>query len=137
MDIRGILLSDNGEILLVKELDGKWALPGGWGDIGFSPTEVITKEFKEEAGLDVTVKRLLAVFDKRKHPHPPQPHYVYKLVFYCQHLSGLPRAGFDLEGVGFFSINGLPELSEERILKSQIEQCLQIIEDPAIGVHVD
>ena len=34
VDIRGLVLNEAKEILLVKEkLDGKWALPGGWGDI--------------------------------------------------------------------------------------------------------
>ena len=44
VDVRGIVFSE-GKILLVKEkADGKWALPGGWGDIGYSPSEVAVKE---------------------------------------------------------------------------------------------
>ena len=39
---------------MVKESkDGKWSLPGGWADIGFSAKENITKEFKEETGLTI------------------------------------------------------------------------------------
>jgi ADP-ribose pyrophosphatase YjhB (NUDIX family) len=52
--------------------DGKWSLPGGWADVGYTPKEVIIKEFKEETGIDIIPERLLAVFDKRKHPHPPR-----------------------------------------------------------------
>jgi hypothetical protein len=82
VDIRGLLLSPDNKILLVKEIaDGRWSLPGGWGDVGFSPKEIVIKEFKEETGVDVVPERLLAVFDKKMHPHPPQPFYVYKLVF--------------------------------------------------------
>ncbi len=33
---------------------------GGWGDIGFTPSE-ITKEIQEETGLDAKVIKLLAV----------------------------------------------------------------------------
>ena len=122
VDIRGMLVSPEGKILFVQEsIDGKWALPGGWADIGHSPKEVITKEFKEETGLDVIPQRLLAVFDKRKHLHPLQPFHVYKMVFYCKAISSEINKGFDVLDVQFFDIHNIPPLSEERILKTQIE----------------
>lgn len=122
VDIRGLVLSPDRKLLLVKEsADGKWSLPGGWADIGHSPKETIIKECKEETGLDVIPKTLLAVFDKRLHPHPPEPFYVYKMVYYCEASSYECRNGFDTMDVQYFDINQLPELSENRILKSQIE----------------
>jgi ADP-ribose pyrophosphatase YjhB (NUDIX family) len=122
VDIRGIILSAEKKILLVQESsDGNWSLPGGWGEIGHSPAETVIKEFKEETGIDVIPKRLLAIFDKRKHAHPPQPSYVYKMVFYCEVISATLQKGFDVLDVQYFSIDALPELSENRILKSQIE----------------
>ena len=126
VDIRGLALNKAKEILLVKEkLDGKWSLPGGCGDIGFSPSEVIKKEILEETGLNSRVLRLLAIYDKKCHPHPPQPFYVYKLVFLCEILPGKFNASFDIEEARYFNINSLPELSEDRILKSQIDQLYQ------------
>lgn len=122
VDIRGLVLSFDKKILLVKEsADNKWSLPGGWADIGHSPKEVIVKEFKEETGLDVIPQVLLAVFDKRMHAHPPQSFYVYKMVFYCTAISSQLDKGFDVLDVKYFDISNLPELSEDRILKSQIE----------------
>ena len=68
VDVRGIVFSE-GKILLEKEkADGKWALPGGWGDIGYSPSEVAVKEVWEESGYVVEAKRLIAVIDKKFHP---------------------------------------------------------------------
>ena len=76
VDIRGAVFKDN-KILMVREkLDGAWALPGGWADIGLTPMEVAVKEIKEEAGLEVKPIRLLAVFDKKRHPHPPSPYHI-------------------------------------------------------------
>lgn len=122
VDIRGLLLSPGKKILLVKEsADSKWSLPGGWADIGYSPEEIIVKEFREETGLDVIAETLLAVFDKRMHPHPPQPFYVYKMVFYCRAISTELVKGFDVSDVNYFDISNLPELSEDRILRSQVE----------------
>ncbi len=122
VDIRGLVLSEDHKVLLVKEsIDNKWSLPGGWADVGYSPKEVIAKEFKEETGLEVIPERLLAVFDKKMHPHPAQQFYVYKMAFYCKAISFEIKKGFDVLDVQYFAVNDLPELSENRILKSQIE----------------
>jgi ADP-ribose pyrophosphatase YjhB (NUDIX family) len=122
VDVRGMLLSDDGKILLVQESsDNCWSLPGGWADVGYSPKEVVIKEFKEETGLDIIPQQLLAVFDKKMHPHPPQPFYTYKIAFQCSAVSTQINKGFDVLDVAWFDINNLPPLSEERILKSQVE----------------
>lgn len=104
-------MSPEKKILLVQEsMDGKWSLPGGWADVGCSPQQTIVKEFREETGLDVKAKALLAVFDKRFHAHPPQPFYVYKMVFYCEPASFALAKGFDVLDVQYFAIGNLPAL---------------------------
>jgi ADP-ribose pyrophosphatase YjhB (NUDIX family) len=138
VDIRGLAFSPEKKILLVREsIDGKWSLPGGWADVGCSPSEIVVKEFKEETGLDVTAKALMAVFDKRFHAHPPQPFYVYKMVFYCEPVSFELAKGFDVLDVNYFAIDSLPELSEDRILKSQIELVYQKVMSSDFRAHVD
>ena len=138
VDIRGFILNEEKQVLLVKEgEDGRWSLPGGWGDVGYSPSEVIIKEIKEEAGLEAAVVRLLAVYDKKCHPHPPQPFYVYKLVFYCTVDAGLMQTSFDIEAARYFDIGQLPDLSEDRILKSQVEQLHAMVTQETLEVHID
>lgn len=123
VDIRGFAVNDKNEILLVREgVDKRWTLPGGWADIGLTPSEVAVKEFKEETGLAVKPERLLAVFDKKMHPHPEQPFYVYKMVILCSITGELSfEAGHDMLESAFFPSDQLPELSEDRILASQIQ----------------
>lgn len=138
VDIRGMALSGDSKILLVQEgTDEKWSLPGGWGDIGYSPKETIIKEFKEETGISVKPERLLAVFDKRMHSHPPQPFYVYKMVFHCTLQSTEITKGFDVKDVGYFDIHNLPALSEDRILKSQVELLYDKVVSGDKDVYVD
>jgi ADP-ribose pyrophosphatase YjhB (NUDIX family) len=122
-DVRALVLSeDKQQLLLVREsADGKWSLPGGWADVGQSPKEVAVKEVKEETGLDVNPVALMAVFDKRKHPHPPQPFYVYKIVIYCEATYSDILKGFDVLDAAWHEVDNLPELSEDRILQSQIK----------------
>jgi len=51
VDVRGAAFRE-GRILLVKECsDGKWALPGGWADVGESPSESVEREVWEESGF--------------------------------------------------------------------------------------
>lgn len=123
IDVRAFIVNEAKELLLVQErADGKWTLPGGWADVGDTASESVLKEVREETGLTATVSRLLAVFDKKKHPHPPQPFYVYKMVFLCEVTGGWNFVkAFDVLNTGFFSIDALPELSEDRILASQLK----------------
>lgn len=126
VDIRCLILSADTKVLLVREsIDGKWSLPGGWADVGFTPKETAIKECKEETGLDVDVKALLAVFDKKMHPHPYEPFYVYKMVFHCEAVSSVIEKGWDVLEVQYFDMKELPDLSENRILKSQIRLAVQ------------
>lgn len=133
VDVRAFVLNEKKEVLLVREqADGLWSLPGGWADIGFTASEVVVKEVKEETGLDVEATQLLAVFDKKCHPHPPQSFYVYKIIFLCKNLNinGLHEfyKGFDVLDIGFFAVENLPPLSENRILASQIKMLFEHIE---------
>jgi ADP-ribose pyrophosphatase YjhB (NUDIX family) len=123
VDIRAFVMDENDHILMVRESeDGCWSLPGGWADIGLSPREVAVKEVFEETGLRVEAQHLMAVFDKKCHPHPPQASYVYKIVIYCKWVEypQTEQKGFDILDVGWFSIYDLPPLSTPRILASQM-----------------
>ncbi len=111
------------EILLVREKsDGLWTLPGGWADVGESPSEAAAREVLEESGYVVRITRLLAVFDKRKHPHPPQAFYVYKLFFAAEIVSSDETGGDgkETDAVAFFAPDLLPPLSVKRALPGQI-----------------
>ncbi|MGB5553787.1 MAG: NUDIX hydrolase [Flavobacteriaceae bacterium] len=138
VDVRGFVLNEKNEILLAKEgIDGKWTIPGGWADIGDTPSEAVLKEIKEETGINAKVERLLAIYDKRCHAHPPEPHYIYKLMFFCKVQSGTLRAGFDMLGADFFPLKSLPELSENRILKSQLEHLFHMVTNDVTKVYFD
>jgi len=126
VDVRGVIFRED-KVLLVKEtIDGKWALPGGWADVGYTASEVVEKEVQEEAGLKVKVKRLMAVLDKKCHPHPPDLYYVYKMFFLCDQIGGQLKRGMETSDVGYFGIDELPELSTGRNTKGQIEMVFEL-----------
>lgn len=136
-DIRAVVFQD-GKILLVREkIDGAWALPGGWADIGLSPSEVAVKEVREESGYEVKPVRLLAVLDKKFHEHPPEPYHIYKLFIRCDIVGGQALSGVETSDVGFFAQDGLPELSVGRNTAAQIHAMFEFLRDPAKEVLLD
>ena len=70
LDTRAAIFEDD-RILLVRENNGTWSLPGGWVDIDQSVRENTIKEAKEESGLDVTADKVIAIQDRAKHNLPP------------------------------------------------------------------
>ena len=75
------------KICLVRgQGENDWALPGGFGEVGYSPTENILKEIEEETGFEAKVERLLAVFDTNR--FQLQSKQYAKFVFECKLLDG-------------------------------------------------
>lgn len=138
VDIRAVVFNEKEEILLVKEnADGLWALPGGWADVGYTPSEVAVKEVREETGLEVEAIRLLAVMDMKKHNHPIIPFYVYKFFILCKQTGGAFSEVFDILDKGFFPLDKLPPLSLERVLPEQINRIYDLWKHPEKGVYMD
>ncbi|WP_340643035.1 NUDIX hydrolase [Priestia megaterium] len=137
VDIRAVIFKDN-RILMVKEnSDDSWSLPGGWADIGLTPSEVAVKEVKEESGFDVKAVKLLAVMDMKCHPHPPSPFHIYKMFIQCEIIGGQPMKGVETSAVEFFAENKLPPLSIARNTQTQIEMAFKHLYNPKESVYFD
>ncbi|WP_026905875.1 NUDIX hydrolase [Paucisalibacillus globulus] len=137
VDIRAVVFQED-KILMVREnMDNKWALPGGWADIGLSPGQVAVKEVNEESGFKVKPIKLLAVLDKKYHPHPPSAYHVYKMFIQCEIVSGEPQIGLETNQVDFFAENELPELSIARNTKSQLSMLFDYLKNPEKPVAFD
>lgn len=120
LDVRAFIVKDN-KLLLVKERsDNLWTLPGGWIDVNESPSESVIREVREETGLNVRVTRLLALWDKLKHDHPPQWPHTYKVFFLCEIISGEMKDNLEISEINFFSMDRLPNLSMHRVTYSQL-----------------
>ncbi len=122
IDVRGAIV-EGGRILLVQEKrDGRWTMPGGFADVGYSGAENAAKEISEEASVEVTVSRLFAVRHKAKHAYAPDLRDFYKLFYLCHRVDASePAPGLETSGAGFFSLDDLPELSAGRVIRSDIE----------------
>lgn len=87
-DVRGVVFKDDKILLVQEKLDGlRWTLPGGWADVNESAAESVVREVWEESGYRVRAVKLLALFDRNKHPHPPFVFHAYKAFFRCALIS--------------------------------------------------
>jgi ADP-ribose pyrophosphatase YjhB (NUDIX family) len=137
VDVRAAVFR-GGEILLVRERsDGRWALPGGWADVGDTPAQCVEREVLEEAGLTVRATHLAAVHDGRRNGHPPRPFHIYKLVFLCDLVGGVVTTSIETDEVAFFPEDDLPPLSHGRVNEGQIALCFQHMRDPTIPTEFD
>lgn len=137
VDVRAVIFKD-GKVLMVRErADGDWSLPGGWGDIGLTPSEVAVNEVKEESGFDVKAIKLLGILDKKCHPHPPSPYHVYKIFIQCEIIGGAPQTSIETNAVEFFAEDNLPPLSIGRNTESQIRLAFKHLHHPEEPVYFD
>jgi len=137
IDIRTAVF-DGDRILLVKEReDGLWTLPGGWADVGESPSLAAAREVKEESGYDITVKKLAAVYDRDKHGHPPMAYHVYKLFFIGELCGGMAEHSVETSEVEFFREDELPPLSLTRVMPAQIKHMFGHYRNPGWGTSYD
>lgn len=138
LDARAFVVHE-GKVLLVKEsVDLKWSLPGGWVDVNESLRESVEREVWEESGLRCTARRVLAVWDRDRHGHPPLAVHCYKLVVYCEVAElGAFSANSETLEAGFFAVDDLPELSLGRVTPAQIETAFRMVQQGVTQAQFD
>lgn len=124
MDVRAWIVQNQKICLIRGQGEDTWALPGGFGEVGYSPKENIRKEVQEETGFSAEVGSLLAVFDTNR--FQLQNKQYAKFVFDCQLLDGHFQENQEIAELEFFDIKNLPPLSEKRITQEQMEILWQV-----------
>jgi ADP-ribose pyrophosphatase YjhB (NUDIX family) len=130
VDVRGAVVHE-GKILLIQErADTRWAMPGGWADLGNSPASVAEREVWEESGFRVKAEKVVAVIDANR-IEPMEFYHAYKIIFLCRLLEGEPRTSYETLAVEFFEPDHLPPLSSYRTNEEMIQEVFAHVEDPA------
>ena len=124
LDTRAAIFRDD-KILLVQEKNGTWALPGGWVDVDLSVGENTVKEVREEAGLEVTAERIIAVQDRERHNLPRYAYRICKIFVQCNVIGGLFQENSETVASGYFGLDELPTLTEEKNNAEQIRMCFE------------
>lgn len=128
LDTRSAIFKDD-KILLVKELDNRWSLPGGWVDVNQSIADNLIKEAYEEAGVHVVPTRLVAIHDRNRHNIPLYAYGIIKIFMLCELIDGEFINNIETSESAYFTLSDLPNLSLGKNTFEQIELCFAANKD--------
>jgi 8-oxo-dGTP diphosphatase len=102
-----VIIECAGGVVLIRRRNPPqgWALPGGFVDYGESLETAVTREAKEETGLDI---RILRQFHTYSDPDRDPRHHTITTVYIAE-ADGRPRAGDDAGEASVFRQGSLPE----------------------------
>ena len=137
VDVRSAVFR-NDRLLLVRERsDGGWTMPGGWADVGDTPSEAAEREVWEEAGFRVKAKKVIGVYDANR-IDPLELFHAFKVVFLCELIDGEPSPSQETSEVAFFGKDELPQLlSGQRTLTRHIRDAFAAQENPDLPAVFD
>ncbi len=130
-----VILDEQRRVLLIRRgiqpFEGSWALPAGYQEVDEDPREAVTREVREETGLEVRTGSLINLIYIPDDPRKP----ANLAVFLCSVVGGQLCAGDDARDAQWFALDALPEDigfdNRERIL-------LPLLEDPGrFGLPLD
>jgi len=88
----GAVIICNGKILLEKRKNepgkGKWSVPGGLVELGESVEQTVTREVKEETGLEVEKPEHIDVVDNIIRDESGRVKYHFVIIDYFMRLKG-------------------------------------------------
>ncbi|MFI4987704.1 MAG: NUDIX hydrolase [Alphaproteobacteria bacterium] len=108
----GALVFRGEEVLLVKRGTpprlGQWSIPGGIQQLGESVAEAALREVREEAGIAVEIKEVIAVVDAITRDAEGRVRYHYTLIdVLAEWQAGEAVAGDDAAAVAWVPLDGL------------------------------
>jgi ADP-ribose pyrophosphatase YjhB (NUDIX family) len=137
VDVRSAVFQDARLLLVRERMDGGWTMPGGWADVGDTPSKAAEREVWEEAGLRVKVRRVIGVYDANR-IDPLELFHAFKVVFLCELVGGEPRPSQETSEVAFFGKDELPQsLSGERTRPRHIRDAFTALENPGMATVFD
>jgi ADP-ribose pyrophosphatase YjhB (NUDIX family) len=136
IDVRGAVFREGSLLLVQERADDKWAMPGGWADLGDMPSAMVEREVLEESGLNVRAVKMIAVYDANR-IEPMEFFHAYKLVFLCEILGGELCTSHETLDAQFFDLAHLPPLSASRTNQAIINEALAHYQDINRRTHFD
>jgi len=124
--VEAVVIRDEKILLIQRQDDGLWAVPGGLAEVGESLAQAAERELWEEAGVRGKAVQLLGMYDSLKWPMRTRMQLC--TAQFLIHTNENPARHTKAESessplaeslaVGFFDVDSLPEMSkghEQRI----------------------
>ena len=92
---------------------------------------------REESGLTVKSRKVLAVLDANRAAIPLNFYHAYKIIFLCDFISGELRSSNETLAADFFSFDALPPLSSARTNERHLAEIQAHLQDPKRAAAFD
>jgi len=100
---------DVGRVVLIKRADNeRWALPGGYAEVGSPPSTNALRELHEETGFEAHLERLVGVYDNKSFGSVA-PFQFYICCFRCRITGGQATPSAETTEVVLTDPTSLPE----------------------------
>jgi ADP-ribose pyrophosphatase YjhB (NUDIX family) len=116
---------DAGRVVLIRRADnGRWALPGGYAEVGQTPSESAIREMREETGFEAALERLIGLYDNRRFGSEAAYHF-YTACFRARIVGGTLAPSVETTEVVLVSPDALPgnlSLLQRTMLADSLER---------------
>jgi ADP-ribose pyrophosphatase YjhB (NUDIX family) len=100
---------DKGQVVVIQRADNeRWALPGGYAEIGSPPSVNALREFREETGFEAELERLIGVYDNKQFASVA-PYQFYICLFRARVTGGAPATSSETLDVRLVGPDAPPE----------------------------
>ena len=125
-----LIRDDDGRVLLVRHVEGRWQLPGGAVDPDERPDDAARREAREEAGIEIEPLEVLGVFGgpeyRITYANGDDAGWVVS-VYAARIVSGTPAPGDpdEVADVGWFGPDEIPRLELHASTRRTLDQLLR------------
>jgi len=128
--VAALVRDEDGRVLMVQHVEGRWQIPGGAVDPGERPEEAAKRELREEASVEIELGDLLGVFGgpeyETTYANGDEAGWVVA-VYSASIGSGTPTAGDpdEIQDVRWFTPADIPALDLHASTRRTLELLLR------------
>lgn len=139
----GTFVERDGRVLLIRRDDnGNWTMPGGAQDPGESLTDTAVRETLEETGIDVDVVGLVGIFTDPRHvihyTSNDEVRQEFTVVYRAAYRAGEPQTSTESTHVEWVPIDRIKQLSMDASQRKRLTWAMTQTEpftDPSTKSH--
>jgi ADP-ribose pyrophosphatase YjhB (NUDIX family) len=132
-----VVVDNDGKILLQRRSDNaRWALPGGVMDLGESIAQTITREVREETGLEVEPEYIIGIYTDPGHVFAYDDGEIrqqFSVCFACKIVGGKVQTSEESSEVALFAPEEIDDLDMHESIRLRIRHYLEHRPQPVIA----
>ena len=130
----GAVIVDGGRVLLIKRgqppLQGRWSLPGGVVEVGETLREALTREVREETGLEVEVGPVVEVLERIEREDGNRVEYHYVIIDYrCLVRGGRLACGSDADDARWVAASDIASFGVTAAVADVVHKALALVSE--------